>query len=164
MNNQHQEIADWLRDAHAMESNLVNMLEGQVERLADYPDLQAGVSAHAEESKMHAELVESALASMGENTSMLKEAVGKLSGMLGPMGIGMASDAPVKIVLANYAAENFEIACYRSLIEAAESCGLPEIASTCRRILEDEERMALVLEPAIEEVTAMHLSQLTFES
>lgn len=159
MNEKYNEIADWLRDAHAMESNLVNMLDGQIEKLADYPDLQAGVSAHAKESKMHAQLVESALDAMGEDTSALKEGVAKLSGKLSPLGIGMASDAPVKIVLSNYAAEHFEIACYRSLAAAAEACGLPEVASICRRILEDEERMAAVLEPAITQVTTRHMTQ-----
>lgn len=152
------EIADWLRDAHAMESNLVNMLEGQVDRLASYPELQRSVADHAEESKRHAELVEAALHSLGEDTSTLKEGVAKLTGMLSPLGVGMASDAPVKIVLANYAAEHFEIACYRSLIAAAETAGLLEVAEVCREILDDEERMVEVLEPVIEEVTLSHLN------
>ena len=152
------EIADWLRDAHAMESNLVSMLEGQVPRLADFPHLQREVALHAEESKRHAELVEAALESLGEDTSLLKDGVAKLTGMMGPVGIGLASDAPVKIVLSNYAIEHFEIACYRSLEIAAESAGLLDIASTCRSILQDEERMADLIEPAILEVTRAHLN------
>ena len=151
------EIADWLRDAHAMESNLVNMLEGQVESLSAYPELQRNVARHAEESKRHALLVEDALKSLGEDTSALKDAVAKFTGMMSPLGVGMASDAPVKIVLANYAAEHFEIACYRSLQTAAELAGLPGIVDICLEILEDEENMIVLLEPAISEVTATHL-------
>jgi ferritin-like metal-binding protein YciE len=154
----HKEIADWLRDAHAMEVNLAAMLEGQVERLADYPELQAGVAAHAEESVRHAQLVEAALTSLGEDTSSLKDGVAKLSGKLSPLGVGMAADAPVKIVLSNYAAEHFEIACYRSLEAAAEEAGLGEIAGTCRTILRDEENMAATLEPMITEITRSHLA------
>jgi ferritin-like metal-binding protein YciE len=41
--------------------------------------------------------------------------------------LSFGSDASVKIVLANYAAEHFEIACYRSLQTAAELAGLPHI-------------------------------------
>ena len=151
------EIADWLRDAHAMESNLVKMLEGQVPRLADYPDIQQGVAAHAEESKRHAELIEAALESLGEDPSLLKESVAKLTGMISPLGVGMASDAPVKIVLADYAAEHFEIACYRSLVAACEAAGLTDIAATCAEILAEEVRMADTLQESIESVTAAHL-------
>ncbi|MCW1912973.1 ferritin-like domain-containing protein [Luteolibacter sp. GHJ8] len=152
------DIADWLRDAHAMEANLADMLKGQVEHLGDYPELQAGVAAHAEESLRHAQMVEAALTSLGEDTSSLKDGVAKLSGKLSPLGIGMASDAPVKIVLSNYAAEHFEIACYRSLEAAAEGAGFTEIAETCRAILGDEERMAATLEPLIPQITRTHLS------
>lgn len=155
------ELADWLRDAHAMELNLVNMLEGQVERLSDFPGFQRAVSEHAEESRRHAGWVEDALKSLGQDASVLKDGVARLSGMLGPLGIGMASDAPVKIVLANYAAEHFEIACYRSVKSAAELLGFPRIAEICARILDDEERMAALLEPAIQEVTKSHLSQVS---
>ena len=161
MNDEKTEIADWLRDAHAMESNLVHMLEGQVERLSDFPELQRAVSEHAEESRRHARWLEDALKSLGQDTSMLKEGIARLSGMLGPLGIGMASDAPVKIVLSNYAAEHFEIACYRSLKSAAELLGFPGIAQICGRILEDEERMAALLEPAIQTVTKSHLSRVS---
>jgi ferritin-like metal-binding protein YciE len=151
------EIADWLRDAHAMEANLASMLDGQAPHLADFPDLQGAVMAHAAESRKHAEMVEAALRSLGEDTSALKDGISKLTGKISPLGIGMASDAPVKIVLANFAAEHFEIACYQSLEAAAEHLGLIEIAATCRSILQDEERMVALLAPAIREVTETHL-------
>lgn len=160
MNTIKEEIADWLRDAHAMESNLINMLEGQVARLDDYPALRDHVARHAEESRRHADLVEKALDSLGEDTSALKEGMARLTGMISPLGVGMASDAPVKIVLANYAAEHFEIACYRSLMAAAASAGFSEVSATCQAILADEEKMADVLEQAIEEVTTSHLADL----
>jgi ferritin-like metal-binding protein YciE len=158
MNENLQDIADWLRDAHAMESNIVNMLEGQLARLSDFPDLQQSVQMHAEESKRHADLVEAALQSLGEDPSLLKEGMARIAGRLSPMGLAMASDAPVKIVLSNYAIEHFEIACYRSLEIAATAAGLPNVAETCREILEDEENMARLIEPAIEVVTNAHLN------
>ncbi|MES2982679.1 MAG: DUF892 family protein [Verrucomicrobiota bacterium] len=153
-----EEITDWLRDAHAMESNLVTMLEKQVSRLTDYPELQQSVAAHAEESKTHALLVEDALKSIGQSTSALKDGFAKFTGMVGQAGVGMASDAPVKIVLANYGAEHFEIACYLSLKTACESVGLDEIAEMCDRILEDERKMVEMLEAYIPEVTTTHLN------
>lgn len=157
METTYNDLVDWLRDAHAMEANLADMLRGQVKHLGDFPDLQAGVEAHAEESERHARLVESALSSLGEDTSLLKDGVAKLAGKLSPLGVGLASDAPVKIVLANYAAEHFEIACYRSLVAGAVELGLPGIVDTCREILTEEERMASRLEPFIPEVTRAHI-------
>ena len=141
-----------------MEANLVSMLEGQVPRLKDFPEIQREVAKHAEESKRHGELVESALKGLGEDTSALKDGIAKLTGMLGPMGMAMANDAPVKIVLANFASEHFEIACYHSIRAAAQACGNSEIVKICDQILRDEERMADVLEAAIPRVTREHLA------
>lgn len=157
MKNTNEEIADWLRDAHALKSNLVRMLESQVERLAGYPELQQNMADHAEESRRHATLVETALESLGEDTSTLKDGMAKLAGMVSPLGVGMASDAPVKIVLANYAAEQFEIACYISLQTACETAGLSDIAATCGQILTEEVKMADILMRVIPGITQAHL-------
>ena len=52
-----------------------------------------------------------------------------------------AKDTVVKNALGDYAAENFEVACYTSLIAAAERVGDHETADVCRQILRDEEEM-----------------------
>jgi len=102
-------------------------------------------------------MVEECLKSLNEDTSLLKDGIAKLGGKLGPIGLAMAEDAPVKIVLANYAAENFEIACYRSLRTAAEHCGEARIAAVMAEIIREEESMADFLDGEIEALTIEHL-------
>jgi rubrerythrin len=53
-----------------------------------------------------------------------------------------ASDEVMKHALASYAFEQFEAACYRALVTAAEQAGEREVASTCATILREEEEMA----------------------
>ena len=73
----------------------------------------------------------------------------------------MAADEPVKIALANFGAENFEIACYRSLQAAAEHCGEHQIAEIASSILQEEEDMAIFLDGEIEALTRAHLDSQT---
>ena len=71
---------------------------------------------------------------------------------------GPARDTAIKDCLAGIAAEHFEIACYRSLIAAAEQLGDMETASTCRGILREEEEMARWLETQLPTVTQHELA------
>lgn len=157
MKDQKEILAEWLRDAHAMESNQVTMLEKQSDHLADFPNIQRRVADHAEESRRHADLVEECLESIGEDTSAIKEAIGKFTGTLSPLSAAMSADEPVKIALANTGVEHFEIACYRSIQAAAQHCGQQHIAQVAAEILRDEENMARFLEGEIELVTRAHL-------
>ena len=58
-------------------------------------------------------------------------------------------------------AGHFGIACYRSLIAAAEDLGCPEIAVICEEILMEEEAMFEWIEDKIPEVTRLLLLQQT---
>jgi ferritin-like metal-binding protein YciE len=154
----HKEIlADWLRDAHAMECSLVSMLEKQSDSMSDYPLVQRRLADHALESQRHADRVEECLKQLGQDTSTLKDAMAKMMGKAGPYAMAMASDEPVKIALANYGLEHFEIACYRSLQAAAEHCGESHIAEVAAAIIRDEENMAQFLETEMDEITLHEL-------
>jgi ferritin-like metal-binding protein YciE len=76
----------------------------------------------------------------------------------------MACDSPAdKQLIAwlndAYSMEHFEIACYRSLIAAADEAGRPEIVKICEEILREEEAMARWLEQRIHDVAKMSLLQ-----
>lgn len=96
---------------------------------------------------------------LGEKPSTIKSAMGNVMGMVQGASSGMFRDELVKNVLSDYASEHFEIACYRSLISAAEELNRPEIAEICGEILEEEEAMAAWLEEQIEGVTHTVLHQ-----
>lgn len=159
MKEQREELIDWLRDAHAMESNIVKMLEKQSSHLEDWPRLRQRIDSHLEESRRHAQRVEQCLKNLGSDTSTMKEGMAKLAGMMGQSGLGAATDEPVKICIGNYAIEHFEIASYRSLKASAEHCGEMEVATMAEEILSEEVAMADFLDTQIAQVTEQHLQQ-----
>lgn len=152
-------LISWLKDAHAMESNLITMLDKQVKHLEGHSELKRRVEEHAQESRRHADRVKECLERLGSDTSALKEGMAKISGMLGPSAAAMASDEVVKICLANYAAEHFEIASYMALRTAAEDCGEHQIAEMAEEILRDEEAMAQFLDEHLHLVTRAELQE-----
>jgi ferritin-like metal-binding protein YciE len=150
-------LVTWLKDAHAMESNIVKMLEKQSEHLDDLPELKQKIDSHFEESRRHAERVQECLESLGSDTSTLKDGMAKLSGMMGQSGLGATSDEPVKTCIGNIGIEHFEIACYQSLRAAAHECGETQIAAVAEEILAEEKEMATFLESQVEPVTMFQL-------
>ena len=54
----------------------------------------------------------------------------------------LAKDDLIKNTLHDYGTEHFEIACYTSLIAAAENLGDQETAQVCQEILRDDQAMA----------------------
>jgi len=150
----HQEtVIAWLKDAHALELNLVEVLEHRVNDTKDHPAIQARIQQHLEETRHHAELVKGCIERLGSSTSALKSGMGKISGFFQGISTGMAKDEMVKNALSDYAAEHFEIASYTSLIAAAQAIGDQQIAAVCQQILRDEEAMAHWLQQQIPVIT-----------
>lgn len=158
---QQKSVIDWLKDAHAMEMGGVTTLSDHAAAARDYPEVQAKLGEHAEATRRHAELLEGRLERLGEGPSSLKEAVGAVFSKVAGVANLPASDTVVKNALGDFAAENFEIASYRSLVAAAEAVGDGETVSVCEQILRDEEAMAGWLEAQIPVITRQFLDTQT---
>lgn len=152
-------FAAWLRDAYAMEQQLVTVLENHASAAEDHPRIEARIREHVEETRRHAEQVKQCLERLGESTSTAKTAMAKLSGWAAGLAPAGASDTLVKSALADYSTEHFEIACYRALITAAQSLGEADMVETFRGIIADEERMAGWLEETLPQTVLEHLAQ-----
>ena len=76
----------------------------------------------------------------------MKSALSALFGQVQSVSTGLFSDELMKNALSDYAAEQFEIACYRSLVVAAEELGDARVAALCRANLQEDEAMARWLE------------------
>jgi ferritin-like metal-binding protein YciE len=150
-------VVAWLKDAHALELNLTQVLEHRVNDTKDYPQIQAKIQQHLEQTRRHAELVKGCIERLGSSTSAVKSAMGQIGGFFQGVSTGMAKDEIVKNALADYASEQFEIACYTSLIAAAQSLGDQQTASVCQQILRDEEEMARWLHQQIPTITQAFL-------
>lgn len=135
-------LLDWLRDAHAMEEQAGKMLTSTAERLQHYPELRARIEQHIEETRHQALRVRGCIERLGGDTSAIKDVTGKMMAMAQGLSGMFVSDEVVKACLASYAFEHMEIASYRALIAAADTCGDLETRRVCEENLTEEEAMA----------------------
>jgi ferritin-like metal-binding protein YciE len=135
-------VLAWLNDAHAMELGIAQVLENHAASAADDPPMQMRLQQHLEETRHHAELVKGCVERMGGDTSAVKSGMASVMGTIQGMSTKIAKDELIKNTLHDYGTEHFEIACYTSLIAAAENLGDQETARVCQQILGDEQAMA----------------------
>ena len=154
-------VIAWLNDAHGMENALVQILEHQIKDAKDYPQVQAKLQQHLEQTRRHAELVKGCVESLGGKTSTMKTGVATLFGQMQALSTGTAKDEMVKNALADYAAENFEVASYTALVRAAQELGDQQTARICQQILQEDEEMARWLQQNLPTLVQQTLLQLT---
>lgn len=151
----------WLNDAHGMENTLIEVLEHQVKDAKDHPAICAKLEQHLEQTKQHAELVKNCVDALGGHTSAVKTGMSKLFGQMQAISTGPAQDELIKNALADYAAENFEIASYTALICAANELGETKTAQVCEQILRQEQEMAQWLQQQLPSLVQQSLLQVT---
>jgi ferritin-like metal-binding protein YciE len=157
-------LVQWIRDAHAMEEQAETMLNGQLSRLENYPELSERIRQHVEETKGQAARLKTCLEAMGEDTSTLKDTGGKLMAWGQSFSGLFAGDEVMKGSLASYTFEHMEIASYTMLIAAAESLGEAEVARACEQNLREEEAMADWLRQHLPATTEQFLARADTES
>lgn len=150
-------VVAWLKDAHAMESTLVNTLNNHARDAKDHPEVETRIRQHAVQTQRHADLIRQCLDRHGHSPSGAKNMLGRLAGLVGNMH-SATRDEILKNCLQDVAAEHFEIACYRSLITAARAIGDSHTAQVCEEILHDEQQMAEWLEQNIPALTTEQLA------
>jgi len=146
-----------MRNAHALERQAISILEPQLARLADYPDLRARLQRHIEESQVQAQRLESALERHDTSPSAVKDTVLSVMGMAQSTMAGLADDAVLKASFSNIAFEHFEIASYRSMLELVDLAGMPELRPNLEASLREEEAMAAWLEQNLGSVTRRYV-------
>lgn len=146
-----------LRNAHAMEVQARELLERQSERLDDYPDVKAKVTAHLRETEEQLKRLEQCLEACGESTSTLKDATQSLAGNVVAMAHSMAGDEILKNTFADNAFENYEIATYKSLLTLCRPAGVDAARAPLELSLREEERMAQWIDANVEKVTMDYL-------
>ena len=135
-------IVAWLNDAHAMEQGIAEVLERHAADAKDHPHMHSRLQQHLEETRRHADLVKGCLERLGEQPSSVKTGMASVMGAVQGMTTKMAQDSLIKNTLHDYGTEHFEIACYTSLMAAAQDLGDQEMARACQQILREEQAMA----------------------
>jgi ferritin-like metal-binding protein YciE len=154
-----EQITAWLKDAHAMEQSLANVLQQHIKDARDHPETRERLQQHLEETRRHGDRVRSCLEALGASPSTVKSALGGAMGIMQGMSNGMFRDEMIKNAIADYATEHFEMACYSALASAAEEAGFVDVAQTCREIFGEEAEMADWLEEQIPEIARAYLQQ-----
>lgn len=133
---------DWLRDAHAMEKQAESMLESMVSRIDNYPDVRARIEQHVSETKRQITVLEEILDRNDISRSVIKDSVSKIAALGQSIGGMFPSDEIVKGSISGYVFEQFEIACYTSLLVAAKRAGDTASIPAIESILAEEQAMA----------------------
>ena len=141
-----QTLLAWLNDAYGMEKSMVQTLRNHAHAAQDRPSMRSRLERHCEETKEHAHMVRECIERLGGHVSSFKTGLSTMMGTVQGVVTAPAKDEIVKNILADSAAERFEIASYQGIITAADEIGDTETAQVCRRILREEEQMLEWLE------------------
>lgn len=136
----------WLNDAYAMEQALEETLKQHAADAKDDVEVHGRIQRHIEETRNQAVTVKSCIESLGGEVSGAKSAFASVFGAMQGMVTKPMGDTMVKNAIADYAAEHFEIATYRVLIDTAEQIGENDIARKLTDNLRQEQDMARFIE------------------
>lgn len=147
-----------LRNVHAVENQALALIDRQLDRLSNYPDVADQLRRHRTETEAQIQRVDGMLGSLGEKSSSLKDAAMSLSGNMAALGHSIAGDEILKNTFANFAFENFEAASYRSLITLSEAGKFTDATEQLRLSLDEEVRMAEWIEANIPAITTRYVA------
>jgi ferritin-like metal-binding protein YciE len=148
-----------LRNAHAMETQARELMERQSERLTDYPEVQARMKTHLQETEGQLKRLDQCLSSLGESASAVKDTAQSFMGNMMAMAHSVAGDEILKNTFANNAFENFEIAAYKSLLTLCGPAGADGAKPLLEQSLKEEKSMAEWVDQNVEKVTLAYLSK-----
>jgi ferritin-like metal-binding protein YciE len=151
------ELVSYLRDAHAIESQAIQVLEvGQ--RIAGFDALARVFREHLEETREQRRLLEMRLRAHGAHPSRFQNTAMRIGGLNIGAFFGAQPDTPAKLAGFAYAFEHLEIAAYGLLGVTAERAGDPETVAAAEQIAAQEreaaERIAATWDAAIDAALA----------
>ncbi|HEX2526865.1 MAG TPA: ferritin-like domain-containing protein [Geminicoccus sp.] len=146
-----------LRDAHALENQALSLMNRQIERIEQYPEVAARMRAHVEETNGQIGRLEQILSSLDESHSSIKDMGASFMGNMAALGHSVTGDEILKNSFANFAFENFEAASYKSLITMAEAGGFRDSIPLLQQSLREEQSMAQWLDEHLSEVTTRYM-------
>ena len=142
-------LIEWLNGAHAMETQSLPILRAQVSDARKTADARARFQAHLRETEQHAARIQQALQNLGSAPPLSPNAGDSVAAT----ALGLSTRwlvAPLaRLAIADFVAEQFEVATYTALIAAAERAGETQVARLCRLNRGEDEDMAEWLDAQI---------------
>jgi ferritin-like metal-binding protein YciE len=137
-------LVTYLRDAHALEGQAIQLLESAAERVDD-EQLAAAFREHLEQTRGHAARVEALLEERGARPSLIKDVALKAGGLNLSAFFGAQPDSTTKLAGFAFAFEHLEIAAYELLQRVAARAGDEGVIAAAEEILAEERNAAALI-------------------
>jgi ferritin-like metal-binding protein YciE len=135
------QLVKHIDEAHAMEQNVLRMLDGMISTTDD-PEILQELEHHKVETEGHAERMKARLDAHGATPSTVRQ-IGGIVGALAKMPLDMVrGEKAGRNARDGYATEHMEIASYELLKRIAQQAGDDETAAACDEIIAQERAMA----------------------
>jgi ferritin-like metal-binding protein YciE len=140
-----EKLVEYAQDAHAMEQNVLRMLDSMIDTTDDR-EIQQMLTHHKQETEEQDQRLRERLEALGAGTSTLTSTVKETGAVGGALlkGVGdkARSDKPGKNARDGFVTEHMEIASYQLLERLADRAGDQQTAEVARRNRAEEEEMA----------------------
>jgi ferritin-like metal-binding protein YciE len=153
-----EQLIKHIDEAHAMEQNVLRMLDGMISTTDD-PEILQELEHHKIETEGHAMRMRTRLEAHGAQPSTVKQAAGILTA-LAKLPLDMVrGEKAGRNARDGYATEHLEIASYELLKRIAQRAGDEETVSDCDLIIEQERAMAETIAANWEKFTELSLRE-----
>ncbi|MCB8819239.1 ferritin-like domain-containing protein [Microvirga rosea] len=146
-----------LQNAHALEKEAVQLMQRQLERFENYPEMSQILRTHLQETEGQIRRLDDMLHTFGEDRSLLKDMATQFMANMAAAGHMPMADEVLKNTFANHAFENFEIASYMSLISMAQASGYDRFVPALEETLREEQKTAQLIRDQIQPITQKYL-------
>ena len=153
-----EQLIKHIDEAHAMEQNVLRMLDGMISTTDD-PEILQELEHHKIETEGHAQRMRLRLEAHGAQPSTVKQAAGILGALAKlPLDL-MRGEKAGRNARDGYATEHMEIASYELLKRVAQRANDEETVSDCDLIIEQERAMAETIAANWEKFTELSLRE-----
>ncbi|MFA7253586.1 MAG: DUF892 family protein [Patescibacteria group bacterium] len=145
-------LIEWLKNAYAMEQQIVQTLEAHAKDFDSMPEMQEMIEQHIEETKDQADRVKMEVERLGDEVSSVKSGLAEAMGMMTGMGSDLFKDKIVKNAIAEHATEHLEMATYEAIATAAEIADEPATRELAMDLVKEETRTGEKLKTMLPQV------------
>jgi ferritin-like metal-binding protein YciE len=140
-----EQLIKHIDEAHALEQNVLRMLDGMISTTDD-PEILDALEYHKMQTQKHADRMAERLEAHDRTPSAVKQ-IGGVLGALAKMPLDFVrGEKAGRNARDAYAAEHLEIASYELLRRIAEKAGDEETALAAQEIIAEEQAMAKLIE------------------
>ncbi|WP_210527433.1 DUF892 family protein [Rubellimicrobium arenae] len=147
-----------IQSAHALEKQATQLINRQLERIENYPEVAAVLRQHGAETEAQIQRLDGILQEFGTSPSTVKDLATMFSGNMAAIAHTAMSDEIMKNHFANVAFEAFEQATYRSLIAMAQATGHQHHIAIYEATLREEEKTFATLLGMTDQLTTKFMA------